>query len=121
MSTTCCFAIRRRGRVALNIGGIANITAIPPKATPKQVIAFDTGPGNMVIDALVGAVDPRQSRRMTGTAAWRREGAVNKALLDELLAEPYYRKRPPKSAGPRAVRPRVRRAAARDRAAARSI
>jgi len=40
------------GRVMLNIGGIANVTALPPGATLEQVIAFDTGPGNMVIDAL---------------------------------------------------------------------
>ncbi|MGZ4831636.1 MAG: anhydro-N-acetylmuramic acid kinase, partial [Terriglobales bacterium] len=43
---------RRRGRLVQNIGGIANLTAIPAKATPEQVIAFDTGPGNMVIDAV---------------------------------------------------------------------
>src|SRR6202521_5146327 len=41
----------KRARIALNIGGIANITVIPPASTPQQVIAFDTGPGNMVIDA----------------------------------------------------------------------
>ena len=45
----------RRDRVALNIGGIANITVIPPAPRPRDVIAFDTGPGNMAIDALVGA------------------------------------------------------------------
>src|ERR1035438_2210253 len=39
-------------RIALNIGGIANITIIPPAAAPEDVVAFDTGPGNMVIDAL---------------------------------------------------------------------
>ena len=47
------FRHRGRGRVALNIGGIANITAIPPNASTEHVIAFDTGPGNMVIDQLV--------------------------------------------------------------------
>src|SRR5579863_7068205 len=47
------FKHRRRNRVALNIGGIANMTAIPAAAKLEDVIAFDTGPGNMVIDALV--------------------------------------------------------------------
>ena len=47
------FRHRRVGRIALNIGGIANITVIPASAKPDQIIAFDTGPGNMVIDALV--------------------------------------------------------------------
>ena len=50
------FRHAKRGRVALNIGGIANITAIPPGAPSGEVMAFDTGPGNMVIDALVDRV-----------------------------------------------------------------
>ncbi len=92
------FRDKRRGRVALNIGGIANITAIPPAATSEQVVAFDTGPGNMVIDALAGeATGGKWTYDRGGRMAAR--GRVNQALLDELLAEPYYRKRPPKSAG----------------------
>ncbi len=92
------FRHRRRGRVALNIGGIANITAIPPGASPDQVIAFDTGPGNMVIDALVSEyTHGKHAYDRDGRLAAR--GRVNKALLDRLLAEPYYRKRPPKTAG----------------------
>jgi anhydro-N-acetylmuramic acid kinase len=89
---------RSRGRVALNIGGIANVTAIPPLARPEDVIAFDTGPGNMVIDALV-------SEYTRGKASFDRGGriarqaAVNRALLDDLLRQPYYRAAPPKSAG----------------------
>ena len=58
----------RRGRIALNIGGIANITAIPPGAAPGDVVAFDTGPGNMVIDALAAV----RSRRSAG-ARWEGE------------------------------------------------
>ena len=88
----------RRSRVALNIGGIANITAIPPKAKPKQVVAFDTGPGNMVIDALAAkATGGRRAYDQDGRMAAR--GRLHQTLLDELLAEPYYRRRPPKSAG----------------------
>ena len=84
-----------RTRVALNIGGIANITVIPPAATPEDVVAFDTGPGNMVIDAL--ARDMGQPYDRGGMIA--ASGRVSAALLDNLLADPYYRRKPPKSAG----------------------
>src|SRR5262249_29609095 len=78
-------------RVALNIGGIANITVIPANARLEQVIAFDTGPGNMVMDALAPPFD-RDGERA-------RAGRVNEALLSELLADEYYRRDPPKSCG----------------------
>ena len=82
----------RRTRVALNIGGIANITWIP------SGVAFDTGPGNMVIDALVRHhTGGRQNFDRDGRIAAR--GNLNRPLLDRLLADPYYRRRPPKSAG----------------------
>ncbi len=88
----------RKSRVALNIGGIANVTIIPPAARPEQVIAFDTGPGNMVIDALAaGLTGGRRRFDWGGRLAAR--GTVNRALLGRLLADPYYRKRPPKTAG----------------------
>jgi anhydro-N-acetylmuramic acid kinase len=92
------FRHRRLGRVALNIGGIANITAIPGGATPEEVVAFDTGPGNMVIDALVWEHTKGKSKfdRDGRLAA---KGHVNKMLLDKLLTGSYYRKRPPKTAG----------------------
>ncbi|HLH01041.1 MAG TPA: anhydro-N-acetylmuramic acid kinase [Bryobacteraceae bacterium] len=78
-------------RIALNIGGIANITVIPAGAKPEEVIAFDTGPGNMVIDAVVPPFD-RDGERA-------RAGSVNHALLGKLLADPYYQRNPPKSCG----------------------
>jgi anhydro-N-acetylmuramic acid kinase len=87
----------KRGRVALNIGGIANITAIPPKARPNQVIAFDTGPGNMVIDALTAEfTHGRQHFDRDGRIAAK--SRIDRALLDRLLAAPYYRQRRPKTA-----------------------
>ncbi|MCX6636599.1 MAG: anhydro-N-acetylmuramic acid kinase [Acidobacteria bacterium] len=92
------FRHRRRGRTALNIGGIANITVIPPGAPPEDVIACDTGPGNMVIDGLV-------SRYTGGKRKFDRDGRIaarghlNANLLAELLADRYYRRRPPKTAG----------------------
>ncbi len=88
----------RRGRVALNIGGIANITAIPPGAAPSEVLAFDTGPGNMVIDALAAtASGGKLTYDRNGRLAAR--GRINRELLRELTRDPYYRRKPPKSAG----------------------
>ncbi|MFN3323251.1 MAG: anhydro-N-acetylmuramic acid kinase [Bryobacteraceae bacterium] len=88
----------RRGRVALNIGGIANLTAIPPGGAPESVSAFDTGPGNMVIDALVtAATKGRRTFDRGGRMAAR--GRVDQRLLDRLLSQRYYRRWPPKSAG----------------------
>lgn len=89
---------RRLGRVALNIGGIANLTAIPAGGGPEQVIAFDTGPGNMVIDQLVAAWTGGKQKFDRGGRMARR-GRIDVRLLDELLDDAYYRKRPPKSAG----------------------
>ena len=92
------FRHARLGRVALNIGGIANITAIPPGARSDEVLAFDTGPGNMVIDALATEFTRgRQHFDRNGSIAAR--GKVDLALLDSLLADSYYRRRPPKTAG----------------------
>ncbi|HUB78187.1 MAG TPA: anhydro-N-acetylmuramic acid kinase [Bryobacteraceae bacterium] len=85
------FRHRARTRIALNIGGIANITVLPAGAPPEAIVAFDTGPGNMVIDALAPPFD------RGGKIAAR--GRVNRALLDELISDPYYRRKPPKSAG----------------------
>ena len=81
------------GRIALNIGGIANITVIPASARLDQVIAFDTGPGNMVMDALMGA---EQFDRDGATA---RQGKVNEPLLAALLNDSYFPLGPPKTAG----------------------
>jgi anhydro-N-acetylmuramic acid kinase len=88
----------KRTRIALNVGGIANITAIPPNAAPEQVIAFDTGPGNMVIDALAQEFSNGKLRcdRDGKIAA---SGKPDVRLLDQLLSDSYYRRRPPKSAG----------------------
>jgi anhydro-N-acetylmuramic acid kinase len=88
----------RKGRVALNIGGIANITAIPPGAGPEGVIAFDTGPGNMVVDGLV-QVFLNGARNFDQNGMLAARGKVDRALLKTLLADFYYRRKPPKSAG----------------------
>ncbi|MGI8741023.1 MAG: anhydro-N-acetylmuramic acid kinase [Bryobacteraceae bacterium] len=86
------------GRIALNIGGIANITVIPAGASIAQVIAFDTGPGNMVMDALMGhALISKDKFDRNGETA--RRGHVDHPLLETLLADDYYRRPPPKTAG----------------------
>jgi len=78
-------------RIALNIGGIANITVLPAGAASEDVIAFDTGPGNMIIDALAPPFDRNGAKA--------RAGRVNEALLGHLLQDPYYAQSPPKTAG----------------------
>jgi anhydro-N-acetylmuramic acid kinase len=85
-------------RLCLNIGGIANVTALPRGAGADAVLAFDTGPGNMVIDALV-------ARFSSGRDAYDRGGAraaqakPDEELLAELLSHDYFARRPPKSCG----------------------
>ncbi len=85
------FRHAERARVALNIGGIANITVIPANARPDEIVAFDTGPGNMIIDALAPPFDRGGERA--------KAGRVNEPLLAKLLEDPYYRLAPPKSCG----------------------
>ncbi len=87
---------RRRGRIVQNIGGIANLTSIPAKASSEEVIAFDTGPGNMVIDAVTERLFNKPFDRDGRIAA---RGRVLDVVLSELLHQPFFRKRPPKTAG----------------------
>jgi len=89
-----------RIRAAQNIGGIANVTFLPPLETNKDnnVIAFDTGPGNMLID---------EAARLATKGEWNydhdgelaAQGRVDEDLLAEWLAEPYYKQRPPRTTG----------------------
>jgi anhydro-N-acetylmuramic acid kinase len=88
----------RRGRAVLNIGGIANVTIIPKAASPHSVIAFDTGPGNMVVDALVHHFT-KGRRSFDAEAQMASRGHLLPALVNSLLAENYFRQAPPKSAG----------------------
>jgi anhydro-N-acetylmuramic acid kinase len=90
------FADASRGRVLQNIGGIANLTAIPASAPAAALIAFDTGPGNMVIDALAQKLFSKPFDRNGGLAA---DGNVLKAALTYALRNPYFRVKPPRTAG----------------------
>jgi anhydro-N-acetylmuramic acid kinase len=86
------------GRVSLNLGGIANITVIPAAAKPAQILAFDTGPANMLIDALV-AHFTHNRQRYDKDACLAQQGRANPALLNELMHDPYLKLSPPKSTG----------------------
>ena len=88
----------KRTRTALNIGGIANITAIPAGAQPRDVVAFDTGPGNMAIDALVRE-HTRGKQNFDRGGRIAASGRIHRGLLDDLLSDAYYRRNPPKSTG----------------------
>lgn len=88
----------KRGRMALNIGGIANVTVIPAAARPEDVFAFDTGPGNMIVDGLVERAT-RGRQRFDRNARMALAGKTIPGLLKKLMGEPYLRKAPPKTAG----------------------
>jgi anhydro-N-acetylmuramic acid kinase len=90
------FADAKRGRVLQNIGGIANLTAIPAGATADQVIAFDTGPGNMVMDALAQELFGKRFDRNGALAAG---GKVIAPVLAAALRNPYFQVKPPRTAG----------------------
>jgi len=89
---------KTRGRAIQNIGGIGNVTYIPPRANWDDVIAFDTGPGNMIIDELTWvATNGRQTFDVDGALA--ASGKVNEELLEYWMADPYFVKAPPKTTG----------------------
>ena len=88
----------KRGRVSLNLGGIANITVLPAAAKPSQIFAFDTGPANMLIDALVSHFTHGR-QRYDKNAAIAQTGRSIPALIDELIRDPYLKQAPPKSTG----------------------
>jgi len=86
------------GRISLNLGGIANITVMPAAARPDDVFAFDTGPANMLIDALVSHFTHGR-QRFDRDARLAMTGRSLPALLDDLMRDPYLRLAPPKSTG----------------------
>jgi anhydro-N-acetylmuramic acid kinase len=90
------FAHPTRGRVLQNIGGIANLTAIPAGAGADAVIAFDIGPGNMVMDALALELFGKRFDRNGAIAA---TGKVLETVLKAALLNDYFQSRPPRAAG----------------------
>jgi anhydro-N-acetylmuramic acid kinase len=92
------FAATDRARVLVNIGGMANLTRVGPRGSDDPVLAFDTGPGNVLIDAAVELATG-------GAATFDRDGAravagtVRSDLLDALVEHPFFAQPPPKSTG----------------------
>jgi anhydro-N-acetylmuramic acid kinase len=92
------FAHPERGRVILNLGGIANLTVLPAGSDPASVAGFDTGPGNVLLDGFVRVTGLTplgfdEDGRLAGS------GQVQRALLEQLLQHPFIRRPPPKSTG----------------------
>lgn len=89
---------QQEGIIALNIGGIANVTAIPAKAKEEDILAFDTGPGNMLIDGLIKRVSGgNEVCDRNGVTA--QQGEVVEEVLARLMEHPFLSKSPPKSTG----------------------
>jgi anhydro-N-acetylmuramic acid kinase len=92
----CMFRSAKVSRVLLNLGGIANLTAVPAEAGVDGLMAFDTGPGNMVIDACMKRLYEREFDRGGAVA---RQGQVLQGVVETILKEPYFSALPPKSCG----------------------
>ncbi|MCI0435587.1 MAG: anhydro-N-acetylmuramic acid kinase [Gemmatimonadetes bacterium] len=92
------FAVPGRTRILLNIGGMANLTRVGPRELNEPLLAFDTGPGNALID---GIVEAATGGRLRFDRDGERAGAgtVDEALLDELMRHPFFATTPPRSTG----------------------
>ena len=91
------FGHPERGRLLLNLGGMANVSWVPRLGQVDGVLAFDTGPGVAVIDAVTRRIDPDALYDVDGAHA--RRGRVQLKVLDRLLADPWFERPPPKSTG----------------------
>jgi anhydro-N-acetylmuramic acid kinase len=90
------FRSNSKNRILINLGGIANMTVLPRNCLPERVYAFDTGPGNMIVDALMHEFYGKRYDRNGKTAA---RGMVSLELLERMAKHPYLKARPPKSTG----------------------
>lgn len=95
-----------RCRVIVNLGGISNLTVLPPRASSADIVAFDAGPGNVLIDGVV--------RRLSGgtaeyddDGAWAASGNARQDLVKRWLGHPFFRRPPPRSAGQEEFGPRM--------------
>ncbi|MDR3564971.1 MAG: anhydro-N-acetylmuramic acid kinase [Negativicutes bacterium] len=87
-----------KNRLLQNIGGIANVTLLPASATPEDVMAFDTGPGNMMLDACMEIITGG-SEHFDRDGQLAAAGTIHTGLLQELQGHPYFMAPPPKTTG----------------------
>lgn len=92
------FGSESEGRAVQNIGGIGNVTVLPPGCPAERIFAFDTGPGNMLIDAVVAA-GTKGDRHYDAGGALAAKGRADLAAVARLMSDPYFSRRPPKSTG----------------------
>lgn len=92
------FSHPTRSRVLQNIGGMGNLTWLPPRGSSEPILAFDTGPGNALIDAAVELASSGEST-YDRNGQWAAAGTPDEKLLDELLSHPFLQRDPPKSTG----------------------
>src|SRR5438034_2595008 len=97
------FGHAEQGRLLLNLGGMANVTFAPRRGVTGGAVAFDTGPGVAVVDAVTRRIDPAASFDAGGERA--RRGKPSRKVLEALLADPYFAAPPPKSTGRERFRP----------------
>lgn len=104
MAHALLFKHRRRARLIVNLGGISNVTYIPRGGNLDKVMAFDTGPANIVLDSLVSRLTGGRVM-MDRDGKLAQKGTVDSRLLAKLLAHPFLSMRPPKSTGREAFGP----------------
>jgi anhydro-N-acetylmuramic acid kinase len=92
------FGEELKPRIVQNIGGIANLTFLPKGADPRGIVAFDTGPGNMIIDGLMQAFTSGKSG-YDRNGVWAKRGTVERSLLAEWMRHPFVGRIPPKTTG----------------------
>lgn len=92
------FGSNEEGRAVQNIGGIGNVTVLPKEGTQKDVFAFDTGPGNMILDAVI-QIGTQGKLEFDDQGTIAAKGRVSEKLVKELMDDPYFRRKPPKSTG----------------------
>jgi len=92
------FRDKRHSRAVQNIGGIANVTYLPSSCLSEDIIAFDTGPGNMIIDRIANLISQGKLNYDKGGKI-AAEGKVDTKIINEMLSHPFFRRKPPKSTG----------------------